>query len=194
MGKVHVYMARVDPALTKPDMVLKHKVTPMLKPILKTLARGYSLVHSKLIVIFCIILVSFFLDDNHCVFVHEDDMWTVKGRYDHALENDDDVSWTYENGQDVLRFLLVSFPWYVCLKLSSDVNMQMDDDHCHRELSVPVTAISSTSGFSTRLSTPAVGTDVPVSVAHPTSSGEDSFAAGILSQVGISAHMADCDD
>ena len=39
-------------------------------------------------------------------------MWTVKGRYEHALENDDDdddVSWTYENGQDVLRFLLVSF-------------------------------------------------------------------------------------
>jgi hypothetical protein len=40
-------------------------------------------------------------------------MWTVKGRYDHALEDDDDVSWTYENGNDVLRFLLVSIPWYV---------------------------------------------------------------------------------
>ena len=36
-------------------------------------------------------------------------MWTVKGRYEHAIENDDEVSWTYENGQDVLRFLLVSF-------------------------------------------------------------------------------------
>ena len=47
------------------------------------------------------------------IFVYEDDMWTVKGRYDHALEDDDDVSWTYENGHDVLRFLLVSFSWYV---------------------------------------------------------------------------------
>ena len=36
-------------------------------------------------------------------------MWTVKGRYNHALEDDDDVSWTYEKGNDVLRFLLVSF-------------------------------------------------------------------------------------
>ena len=72
--------------------------------------------------------------------------------------------------------------------------MQMDDDHCRRELSVHITVISLTSGFSTHLSTPAVVTDVPVPVAHPTSSGEDSFAAGILSQLGISAHMADRDD
>src|ERR1700679_3366852 len=48
-------------------------------------------------------------------------MWSVKGRYEHALENDDDVSWRYENGQDILLFLLVSFPWYVCFKFSSDV-------------------------------------------------------------------------
>jgi len=53
-----------------------------------------------------------FVDDNHRVFIYEDDMWTIKGRYDHALENDDeDVSWTYEKGNDVLRFLLVSLPW-----------------------------------------------------------------------------------
>ena len=56
MGKVQVYMARVDPSLTKPDMVLKHKVTHKLKPILKALARGYSPVRSKLFIIFWIIL------------------------------------------------------------------------------------------------------------------------------------------
>jgi hypothetical protein len=50
----------------------------------------------------------FFVDDNHHIFVYKDDMWTVKGRYEYALENHDDVSWTYENGQDVLWFLLVS--------------------------------------------------------------------------------------
>jgi hypothetical protein len=49
MGKVQVYTARVDPTLTKPDMVLKHKVTHKLKPILKALARGYSPVRSKLL-------------------------------------------------------------------------------------------------------------------------------------------------
>jgi hypothetical protein len=52
MGKVHVYTARVDPTLAKPDMVLKHKVTPKLPPILKALARGYSPIRSKLFIIF----------------------------------------------------------------------------------------------------------------------------------------------
>ena len=66
----------------------------------------------------------------------------------------------------------------------------MDDEPHRRELSIPVTAISSTSGFSTRMSTP--GSDIPVT--HPTPSGEDSFAAGVLTQLGISAHMADRDD
>jgi hypothetical protein len=47
MGKVHVYTARVDPTLTKPEMVLKHKVTPKLTPILRALTRGYSPVRSK---------------------------------------------------------------------------------------------------------------------------------------------------
>src|ERR1700678_56119 len=72
------------------------------------------------------------------------------------------------------------------------------DDERHREPSVPVTAISSTSAFSTRPSThpstPAVGFDIPVPVTHPTPSGDDSFAAGILSQLDIPIHMADRND
>lgn len=48
MGKIHIYTTRADPTLVKPDMVLKHKVTPKLKPILKALSRGYSPVRSKL--------------------------------------------------------------------------------------------------------------------------------------------------
>jgi hypothetical protein len=65
------------------------------------------------------------------------------------------------------------------------------DDERHREPSIPVTAISSTSGFSTRVSTPALGSDVPVHVTHSTSSGVNSFAAGTLSRLGIPIHMAD---
>ena len=40
MGRVQVFMTHVDPTATKPDMVLKHKVTLKLKPILKSLAQG----------------------------------------------------------------------------------------------------------------------------------------------------------
>lgn len=48
MGRVHIFMTRADPMATKPDMVLKHEVTSKLKPILKSLARGYSPIRSKL--------------------------------------------------------------------------------------------------------------------------------------------------
>lgn len=66
MGKVQVYMARVDPTLTKPDMVLKHKVTHKLTPILKALARGYSPVRSKLLSIIFIILLILFIRQPPC--------------------------------------------------------------------------------------------------------------------------------
>ena len=59
MGKVHIYTSQVDPSLTKPDMVLKHKVTSKLKPILKSLARGYSPVCSKFIYYFPNHLINF---------------------------------------------------------------------------------------------------------------------------------------
>jgi len=49
-----------------------------------------------------------FIDDNHRVFVYEDEMWTIKGRYETALEDNGEATWTYENGQDIMRFLVVS--------------------------------------------------------------------------------------
>jgi hypothetical protein len=63
-------------------------------------------------------------------------------------------------------------------------------DDVRREPSVPVTGI--TSEFSTRAPTPAG--DVSALVTRPSPAGVDSFAAGILSQLGISAHMADRND
>jgi len=32
----------------------------------------------------------------------------IKGHYETALDDDDDVIWEYENGQDFLCFLIVS--------------------------------------------------------------------------------------
>jgi len=38
----------------------------------------------------------------------------MKGRYQTALEDDDDAVWTYEDGQDILRFLIVSISQNFC--------------------------------------------------------------------------------
>jgi len=56
----------------------------------------------------CNLSAHLFLDQNQRVFVYEDNEWTVKGRYETALEDDEDAIWTYENGGDLLRFLIVS--------------------------------------------------------------------------------------
>lgn len=48
-----------------------------------------------------------FSDSNQRIFVYEDDMWAVKGRFETALEDDDDAVWTFANGQDILQVLLV---------------------------------------------------------------------------------------
>ena len=47
-GSVQVYMKHIDPMIVKSHMVLEHKVSSNLKPILKSLACGYSPVCSKL--------------------------------------------------------------------------------------------------------------------------------------------------
>lgn len=46
---------------------------------------------------------------NHYIFIHEDGSWVVKGNFEAAVEDDDDVSWIMQKGEHVLNVLLVSF-------------------------------------------------------------------------------------
>ena len=50
------------------------------------------------------------LELNSQIFVYEDDTWAVKGLYENALEDNDDVMWTFDDGHDILRLLIVSNP------------------------------------------------------------------------------------
>ena len=107
-GKVHVYMSQRDPTVNKPDMTLTAEVTPMLNPVLKSLARSYSPLRSMFYIeLWCRFLYDL-LDFNRRVFIYEDDMWAIKGRFETALEDNESVLWTYDNGQDILRLLIVS--------------------------------------------------------------------------------------
>lgn len=46
---------------------------------------------------------------NHYIFIHEDGSWVVKGNFEAAVEDDDNVSWIMQKGEHVLNVLLVSF-------------------------------------------------------------------------------------
>ncbi len=50
-----------------------------------------------------------FLEQNQRVFVYEDNLWAVKGRYEAVVEENEEVDWSVLNHQFTLKLLLVSF-------------------------------------------------------------------------------------
>ena len=48
-----------------------------------------------------------FLEQNQRVFVYEDNLWVVKGHFEAALADDDDVEWSTSQNQFCLRLLIV---------------------------------------------------------------------------------------
>ena len=48
-----------------------------------------------------------FLERNKRVFVYEDNLWAVKGCYDAAVEDNDDVEWSVLPDHYRLRLLIV---------------------------------------------------------------------------------------
>ena len=47
------------------------------------------------------------LEQNQRVFVYEDNFWAVKGHYDTAIVDDDEVEWSVVQDQYHLRLLIV---------------------------------------------------------------------------------------
>ncbi|KAM6499371.1 hypothetical protein JOM56_004879 [Amanita muscaria] len=81
-GIVRVYSERSSmPSVHKPSMTMKAETKPTLGPILQKLGRKYSPVRK-------------------CrIFAHEDGNWNVKGLFQDALEEDEEITWTADNGQ-----------------------------------------------------------------------------------------------
>jgi hypothetical protein len=50
---------------------------------------------------------------NRRVYVWEDDLWAVKGRYQSAVEDDDTVVWDTQDGKLVLRVAMVRYFHYM---------------------------------------------------------------------------------
>jgi hypothetical protein len=48
-----------------------------------------------------------FLEQNQRVFVYEDNLWAVKGHFEAALADDDEIMWPVFQDQFCLRLLIV---------------------------------------------------------------------------------------
>jgi hypothetical protein len=107
MGRVHVYTTHGNPDDSNPYMMLKHEVTNHLGPILKKLFHPSKVSLFKYL--FSSILLCQSLEQNQCVFVYEDNLWAIKGRYEAVVDENEEVDWSVINHQFVLKLLCVCF-------------------------------------------------------------------------------------
>jgi hypothetical protein len=99
-GIVKLYLdLEHQPSSVKPALTFKTEAKPTLGPILKSLSGRFSPVRSECsrFLTFLISIIS--KENNDRIYVHEDDSWSIKGRFSDALEDDEEVSWVTEKGQ-----------------------------------------------------------------------------------------------
>ncbi|KAK2464071.1 hypothetical protein APHAL10511_003901 [Amanita phalloides] len=73
----------LKPSQHKPAFTFSTRAESSLGPVLERLGRFYSPVRHN----------------NYQIFVHEGGSWNLKGRFSHAVEEDEDILWVTDNGQ-----------------------------------------------------------------------------------------------
>ena len=119
MGKYYVYQSPRVPDSKSSETSIKYEVTPQLKPVLKALALKFSPVSSKLYSLIYGQIQTFdalLLEFNQRVYVYEEGSWSAKCCYETALEDNNDIMWTF-NEFDMLHLLIVSEPQYFSFKV-----------------------------------------------------------------------------
>ncbi|KAF8814270.1 hypothetical protein BYT27DRAFT_7007357, partial [Phlegmacium glaucopus] len=99
MGKVLVYASNEDPANLslhnmKPRLFIKHQVTSSIQPVLTRVADKYSPIQSNRLYTF------------------EGDLWCVRGHYDKAFEENEELMWSESGGEHLAHILMASFIFY----------------------------------------------------------------------------------
>ncbi|KAF8226429.1 hypothetical protein L208DRAFT_1301887, partial [Tricholoma matsutake] len=96
-GKVYLYesvsdSANLDPVNVKAKCILKADMSQTLGPILTKLSCKYSPIRKP----------------NIRIHTYEDSDWTIKGKYDTAVGDDEEIMWMKINNEYVLPMWLVS--------------------------------------------------------------------------------------
>jgi len=115
-GRVNVTIVPQPPSdviIENPTSHLK-VVSPCydtLGPLLKKVAKSYSPVRSKYLIIYGyrIHFKAFVSDHNYCVYVLDQKQWSIMGHYKVVVEDDEDVIWEEGEIGKVTHILLVGF-------------------------------------------------------------------------------------
>ena len=97
MGKVYLYFCNVDPgqldlASVKPSGTINCAISPTVGPILKRVARKFSPIRGECSV-YDVINFNCSLDVERHIYTLEQDSWNLKGQFDIAEEEEEDISW-----------------------------------------------------------------------------------------------------
>jgi hypothetical protein len=139
------------------------------------------------------------LEKNQHDYTHEGNMWAVKGRYNTALQDDEDVKWLIKGGQDILKILVVSSSTPISSFYSSQAKYYQQPDtstgdpSC--EISLPLFVASSPPSSTitphTRASLPAVAcSQRSQTPADGSGAALDPFKEGVMNKLGIPLHLA----
>jgi hypothetical protein len=112
-GRVYVYLSSSNPTSLNPETMnpmatVKVTTSPTIAPILQQVTRRFSPVRSKYT---SFIMLEYYLaivlENNRHIYVLENSVWDLKGRYNMAIEDDDDLDWVTVNGENVTSMLVV---------------------------------------------------------------------------------------
>jgi hypothetical protein len=118
MGEVYLYLTDQYPRYVnfellkgQSELVVMVKVAKSMAPILKMVARKFSVIQSE-----CILTLNhnldlkFYLDQDYHLYYRNSMKWIVLGTYDQAIEDDDEIRWDMSVGGDTheLHLLIVS--------------------------------------------------------------------------------------
>jgi hypothetical protein len=112
-AKIYLYesftdSSQVDPAKVKPHRIIKTDVSNTFAPVLTKLARKYSPVRSMLFILFLLDFLKSGIESNMRIHTYEENDWNIKGKYETALEDDEEVTWMKIDRNYVLPIWLVS--------------------------------------------------------------------------------------
>lgn len=112
-GKVYIYTSSsnpmsLNPESMKPMAMVKVTTSLTIAPILQQVTCRFSPVCSKYTSLYArILFLTFVLENNHHIYVLENSVWDLNGRYNLAFEDNDDLKWVSVNGNNVTSMLVV---------------------------------------------------------------------------------------
>ena len=117
-GRVYVFSSplnptTLDPEVMKPMATIKVVTLETIAPMLQQVSCQFSPVHSKYTTLYVKMLILIFvLENNHHIYVLENSVWDLKGRFNMVVKDDDDIDWVKVKGEDAVSVLVVSS--YLC--------------------------------------------------------------------------------